>query len=522
MTIAAETKVARALISVWDKTNLVEFAHGLSKLGVEVLSTGGTSKALRQAEVSVRDVSDLTGFPEILDGRVKTLHPKVFGGLLGLRGKDKHRQEMDKHGIPPIDMVVVNLYPFETACADPNLPEDDLIEYIDIGGSALLRAATKNFGHVAPICDPQDYAPVLEELTSRGSLCRETRLRLAAKAIGHTAHYDSVIAAVFRRMAGLNEFPVELPVGLRKKADLRYGENPHQKAALYAESGGKPWGVVGAKILQGKQVSFNNYLDCDAAWRLVTGFSNPACAVIKHNNPCGAAEDESPSAAFRMAYAADSVSAFGGIVAFNRTVDGESAREMAKIFLECVIAPGFSPEAREVLSKKTNLRLLEQPTLLADPYEWDLRRISGGFLAEEQDLPGPVEMKVVTRRAPTPEEQLSLAFAWQVAKHVKSNAIVLARGRVTAGVGAGQTSRIDALKVAHMKLQQQKLALNPAPLVMASDGFFPFRDCVDEAAKIGVGAVIQPGGSVRDEESVAAANEHGIAMVVTGVRHFRH
>jgi phosphoribosylaminoimidazolecarboxamide formyltransferase/IMP cyclohydrolase len=519
---ATETKPSRALISVWNKANLVEFAHGLSKLGVEILSTGGTSKSLRQAEVNVKDVSDLTGFPEILDGRVKTLHPKVFGGLLGLRGKDKHVKEMETHGISPIDLLIVNLYPFETACADPNLPEDELIEYIDIGGSALLRAASKNFDHVAPICDPDDYAPVLEELQNRGTLSRETRWRLAAKAFGHTAHYDAVIAAIFRQKAGLKEFPVEFPEALRKKTDLRYGENPHQRAALYGESGHKDWGVVGAKVLQGKQVSFNNYMDTDAAWRIVTGFTNPACVIIKHNNPCGAAEDESPASAFRAALAADPVSAFGGVVGFNRTVDADSAEEMAKIFLECVIAPGFSAEAREILSKKTNLRLLEQPTLLADPYEWDIRRISGGFLVQDQDLPRPVDTKVVTRRAPTPQEQLSLAFAWQIAKHVKSNAIVLSRGRTTAGVGAGQMSRIDALKVAHMKLQQQKLALNPAPLVLASDGFFPFRDTVDEAAKIGVAAIIQPGGSVRDEESIAAANEHGIAMLVTNVRHFRH
>jgi phosphoribosylaminoimidazolecarboxamide formyltransferase / IMP cyclohydrolase len=517
-----ETKVSRALVSVWNKANLVEFAHGLSKLGVEILSTGGTSKALRQAEINVKDVSDLTGFPEILDGRVKTLHPKVFGGLLGLRDKAAHGQEMEKHGIPTIDLVVVNLYPFETACADPALPEEELMEYIDIGGSALLRAASKNFGHVAPLCDPEDYAPVLEELQNRGALSKETRWRLAAKAFGHTAHYDSVIASVFRQKAGVKDFPAELPTGLRKKADLRYGENPHQRAALYAESGNKSWGVVGAKVLQGKQVSFNNYLDCDAAWRLVTGFINPACVVIKHNNPCGVAEDASPAAAFRAAYAADSISAFGGIVGFNRTVDADAAQELAKIFLECVIAPGYSTEARDVLSKKTNLRLLEQPTLLADPYEWDIRRISGGFLAQDQDLPRPIETKVVSRRNPSPEEQLSLAFAWSVAKHVKSNAIVLCRGRQTAGIGAGQMSRIDALKVAHMKLQQQKVSLTPPPLVLASDGFFPFRDTVDEAAKIGVSAIIQPGGSVRDEESIAAANEHGIAMLVTNVRHFRH
>ena len=516
-------EIRRVLISVSSKDRIVELAHGLSELGVEILSTGGTSKTLRQAELRVRDVSDLTGFPEILDGRVKTLHPKVFGGLLSLRGKDSHIKDMEKYEIPPIDMVIVNLYPFESICCDVSLPEEELMEYIDIGGSALLRAASKNFRGVAPLVDPEDYALVLEELKERGKLSIETRRRLAAKAFGHTAHYDAVIASVFRQKAQIKDFPAEIAPGLRKKADLRYGENPHQKAALYQESGTRAWGVVGAKVLQGKQVSYNNYMDCDAAWRLVSSFTTPAAVIIKHNNPCGVAESESLADAFRQAYAADSLSAFGGVVGFNRAVDGETAQEMSKLFLECVIAPGFHPDAREILGKKTNLRLLEQPTILADPYEWDIRRISGGFLVQEQDSPRPLEMKVVSRRSPSPEEQMSLAFAWQVAKHVKSNAIVLARGRVTAAVGAGQMSRIDSLKVAHMKLSIPAIGNKKIwPLVMASDGFFPFRDTVDEAAKMGVSAIIQPGGSVRDEESVTAANEHGLAMVVTSVRHFRH
>jgi phosphoribosylaminoimidazolecarboxamide formyltransferase/IMP cyclohydrolase len=517
-------EIKRALMSVASKAQLVELAHGLSARGVEILSTGGTAKTLRQAEITVQEVSDLTGFPEILEGRVKTLHPMVFGGLLAKRGKTAHEQDLAKHGIPGIDLVVVNLYPFESVCGDTTLSEDELLEYIDIGGAALLRAASKNFAHVAAVCDPEDYAPVLEELTQTGRLGRETRLRLAGKAFAHTAHYDAVIASVFRQRAGDRSFPAELTVGLRKKQDLRYGENPHQRAALYQESGTRDWGVVGAKVLQGKAISFNNYMDCDAAWRLVSGFTNPACAVIKHNNPCGVGEAETAVEAFRRAYAADTVSAFGGIVCFNRSVDGETARELSKLFLECVIAPGYHPEAREVLAKKVNLRLLEQPTLLADPFELDIRRISGGFLLQDQDLPRPVETKVVSRRQPTPEEQLSLGFAWQVAKHVKSNAIVLARGRQTAGIGAGQMSRIDALKVAVMKMNQAQttLAPNPLPLVLASDGFFPFRDTVDEAAKIGVAAIIQPGGSMRDEESVTAANEHGIAMSFTSVRHFRH
>ncbi|MBI4395717.1 MAG: bifunctional phosphoribosylaminoimidazolecarboxamide formyltransferase/IMP cyclohydrolase [Elusimicrobia bacterium] len=521
--MSAVIPVKRALFSVSDKAHIVELANGLSRLGVEIYSTGGTAKALRQAEITVTEVSDLTGFPEILDGRVKTLHPKVFGGLLGKRDKTAHAREMEKHGIPPIDLVVVNLYPFETVSADANLPEEEMLEYIDIGGSALLRAAAKNFSDVAPVCDPEDYALVLEELNTRGGLSHETRMRLAAKSFNHTAHYDAVIGGYFRQKLQAQDYPAEIALGLRKKQDLRYGENPHQKAALYAESGTHPWGVVGAKILQGKTISFNNYMDCDAAWRLVSSFASPACVIIKHNNPCGVCESESTADAFRRAYAADSQSAFGGIVGFNRSIDGETAQELSKLFLECIIAPGFHPDAREVLGKKTNLRLLEQPTLLALPYEWDIRRISGGFLIQEQDLPRPIETKTVTRRSPSAGEHLSLAFAWQVAKHVKSNAIVLARGRLTAGIGAGQMSRVDALRVAVMKMQHlQSLALNPQPLILASDGFFPFRDTVDEAAKIGVSAIIQPGGSVRDEESIAAANEHGMAMLFTSIRHFRH
>jgi phosphoribosylaminoimidazolecarboxamide formyltransferase/IMP cyclohydrolase len=520
--MAKTCEIRRALISVSSKDGVVELAHGLSNLGVEILSTGGTAKSLRQAEIKVTEVSDLTGFPEILDGRVKTLHPKVFGGLLALRNKETHSRDMEKHGIPPIDLVVVNLYPFESVCGDSTLPEDEMLEYIDIGGSALIRASAKNHTHVATLCDPEDYPGVLEELNERGRLSQETRRRLAAKAFGHTAHYDAVIAGVFRQKAQVKEFPAELAPALRKKQELRYGENPHQKAALYQESGTRAWGVVGAKVLQGKQVSFNNYMDCDAAWRLVSSFTNPAAVVIKHNNPCGVAEADGLADAFRQAHGADSLSAFGGIVGFNRSVDGETAQELAKLFLECVIAPGFHADARDILGKKANLRLLEQPTLLADPYEWDIRRISGGFLVQEQDAPRPLEMKVVSRRSPSPEEQLSLAFAWQVAKQVKSNAIVLARGRVTAGIGAGQMSRIDSLKVAHMKLQVPAVGKTPPPLVLASDGFFPFRDTVDEAAKMGVSAIIQPGGSVRDEDSVAAANEHGLAMVITNVRHFRH
>jgi len=512
----------RALISVSNKEGVIELARELVSLGVDILSTGGTSQVLRQAGLSVQDVSSLTGFPEIMDGRVKTLHPKIFGGLLSLRGNESHDRDMATHGIVPIDLVVVNLYPFESVCTDRGLPEEERLEYIDIGGSTLIRAASKNFQSVACLVDPADYRATLDEWKSTGNLSVLARRKLAAKAFAHTAHYDAVIADTFRSTLETPAFPTEFAPALRKRADLRYGENPHQKAALYVESGRSPWGVAGAKVLQGKQVSYNNYLDCDAAWRLVTSFSLPAAVILKHNNPCGVALHERLAEAFRLAQGADPLSSFGGIVGFNRPVDGETAKELSTLFLECVVAPAYTPEARAVLGKKINLRLLEQPLMTGDGGEWDLRKISGGYLVQDQDHFRSVETRVVSKRVPTLEEIESLLFAWNVAKQVKSNAIVLARGPVTVGIGAGQMSRVDALNVAYMKLTQKEGAGPSGPLVLASDGFFPFRDTLDAAARMGVTAVIQPGGSVRDEESVTAADEHGLAMVVTGVRHFRH
>jgi phosphoribosylaminoimidazolecarboxamide formyltransferase/IMP cyclohydrolase len=408
------------------------------------------------------------------------------------------------------------------------LEEQELIEYIDIGGVALLRAAGKNFHDVGIVCEPADYAPVIAELKGRKELSLDTKRRLAGKAFAHTARYDAVIASYFRERSQEKDiFPQEMTLGLKKVQNLRYGENPHQKAALYQETGARSvdWGVVTAKQLQGKELSFNNYLDLESSWNLVSEYRQTAVAILKHNTPCGAAVADKLIDAYQAALSCDPTSAFGGIVALNREVDGETAAEMVKIFLECVIAPGYSKEALEVFKKKENLRVLHLPSLITTgAKEFDVKRVSGGLLVQEKDYARPSELKVATKRAPTPEEMVSLQFAWPVVKHVKSNAIVLVRGVQTVGLGAGQMSRIDSLKLAWMKLnQQQPLILgSQKPLVMASDAFFPFRDCVDEASKMGISAIIQPGGSIRDEDSIRAANEFGMAMVFTGMRHFRH
>lgn len=521
-------KTKRALLSVTDKAGIVEFAHELTELGFEIISTGGTAKALKQGEIKVREVEDITGYPEILDGRVKTLHPKVFGALLAIRGNERHQKEMTAHDIEPIDLVVVNLYPFERVVTKERLNEQELIEYIDIGGVTLLRAAGKNFHDVGIVSDPADYTPVIEELKTGGALSLETKRRFAGKAFAHTARYDAVIASYFReRSKDKDIFPDEMTIGLKKVQGLRYGENPHQKAALYQETGARSveWGLVTAKQLQGKELSFNNYLDLESSWSLVSEFRQTGVVIVKHNTPCGVALADKLADAYKAALACDPVSAFGGIIAVNKEIDRATAEEIAKIFVECIIAPGFSAEALEIFKKKENLRLLHLPSVItAAAKEFDLKRVSGGLLVQEKDYARPQEFKVVSKRAPTPEELSSLEFAWPVVKHVKSNAIVLARGVQTVGLGAGQMSRIDSLKLAWMKLnQQQPLILGAQkPLVMASDAFFPFRDCVDEAAKIGVSAIAHPGGSIRDEDSIRAANEHGMAMVLTGLRHFRH
>lgn len=519
----------RALISVTDKTGIVEFAHALTEVGWDVISTGGTAKKLKQAEIAVREVEDITGFPEILDGRVKTLHPKVFGGVLAIRGNERHRKDMSSHEIEPIDMVIVNLYPFEKVVSDTVLEEQELLEYIDIGGVTLLRAAGKNFHDVATVCDPADYVALQAELKeSGGSLKLETRRRLAAKAFAHTARYDAVISSYFRERSNDKDiFPQEFTIGLRRVQELRYGENPHQRAALYQETGARSvdWGVVTARKIQGKELSYNNYLDLESSWNLVSEFQQTAAVIVKHNTPCGVALGDTTLEAYKAAMACDPMSAFGGIVAFNKEIDGPTAEEMSKIFLECVIAPGYRSEAIEVFKRKENLRVLQLQSLITTAAkEFDVKRVSGGLLVQEKDYGRATDFKVMTKRAPTAEEMAALEFSWRVVKHVKSNAIVLGRGVQTVGLGAGQMSRIDALRVAWMKVQQQQplILANQRPLVLASDAFFPFRDCVDEASKIGVSAIIQPGGSVRDEDSVRAANDVGIAMVFTGMRHFRH
>ncbi len=552
----------RALISLSDKTGLLELGRELHLIGFELVSTGGTSKALRDANIPATDVSALTSFPEILSGRVKTLHPNIFGGILYERNNPAHKGEIEKHGIGPIDWVIVNLYPFEKISMENKLPKSEMIEFIDIGGVSLLRAAGKNFESVVVLCDPSDYSKVLAEYKENKKISLESKKALAAKAFGHTAHYDAMIARYFREdiledVSNLKSgvkittpiqkdastlFPTELTLGLKKVSDLRYGENPQQKASLYKETGSRDWGVVHAEKLQGKELSFNNYLDLDAAWNIVNAFAGSpykgtACVIIKHNNPCGTAVSETSLAAFQLAYHADPLSAFGGVIGFGSAVDKDAAQEITKTFFECVIAPDYTPEALEIFKAKQNLRILRQASGLALPYELDLKKISGGVLVQERDLHLSAEDKVVTKRAPTAEESYSLGFAWRICKFVKSNAIVLSQGSVSSGVGAGQMSRIDSMKIAFQKMALTKLEplelagskisgikplLNKLPLVMASDAFFPFRDTVDEAAKAGVTAIIQPGGSLKDQQSIDAANEQNIAMIFTGMRHFKH
>jgi phosphoribosylaminoimidazolecarboxamide formyltransferase/IMP cyclohydrolase len=514
----------RALISVSDKTGLVELGKRLGRLGVELLSTGGTARTLREAGVAVREVSDFTGFPEILDGRVKTLHPRVHGGLLG-RDTEAHREQMRQAGLEPIDLVVVNLYPFRETVAR-GAPFADVIENIDIGGPAMIRSAAKNHERVAVVVEPVDYQRVLADLEALGEVSAPLRFELARKAFAHTAAYDGAIAGYLGRLeqpsATPSDFPITLHPALRRERVLRYGENPHQKASFYALDGGTGPSLARAEVLQGKELSYNNLLDLDAALKLCLEFAPPAAAIIKHSNPCGVAV--SPSGvgeAYRLARETDPVSAFGGIVAVNRTVEAELARDMAETFLECVIAPDFSADALAALSVKKGLRLLRLPMPRASvgQGELEMRAIAGGVLVQTADTTtsSAAEGRVVTDRGPTAAELEDLDFAWRVAKHVKSNAIVFAAGGRTLGIGAGQMSRVDSVKIAVSKAR--------VPLVgsvLASDAFFPFRDGVDEAAKAGVTAVIEPGGSVRDQEVILAANERGIAMVFTGERHFRH
>jgi phosphoribosylaminoimidazolecarboxamide formyltransferase / IMP cyclohydrolase len=522
--------IARALISVYDKTGIVEFARELASLSVEIVSTGGTAKLLREAGVAVRDVSELTGWPEMLGGRVKTLHPKVHGGILFQRNKAGDRAQVAEYEIGPIDMVIVNLYPFSATAATPGVTPEELIENIDIGGPAMVRSAAKNFQSVGVVTDHADYPAVLAELQQHGELTLSTRLSLARKAYARTARYDGEIATELERLSvqgstvsigELDKLPERINISLQRRQSMRYGENPHQSAALYIPAGAIPSGLAGAKQIQGKELSYNNLVDLDSAWALATEFHRPAVAIIKHNNPCGAAEQDSLVEAYLKALACDPISAFGGVIAINRPLDAATAEELSKLFVECIVAPGFEPAALEKFAAKKNLRLLELQRGEA-VHEMDMKRISGGMLVQDPDQHelSEAELKVATKRAPSREEIRALMFGWKVCKHVKSNAIVFAREGQTVGIGAGQMSRVDSVKIAVIKAATAKLPL--AGSVVASDAFFPFPDGVEEAGKAGATAVIQPGGSKGDPEVIAMAEKYDMAMVFSGVRHFRH
>jgi len=520
-------KIQRAILSVTDKTGLVEFARRLAAAGTELVSTGGTAKLLRDSGVNVQDISDLTGFPEMLDGRVKTLHPKVHGGILHVRGKAEHRAAVAEHGIQPIDMVVVNLYAFEKTAAKPGVEFDDIIENIDIGGPSMVRSAAKNFQDVAIVTSPSDYEAIASEMERNGgSLSLATKWRLAQKAFATTAAYDSAIASTLEKigapsngtgkfqMGAEEPFPESLRLSFRKAFDLRYGENPHQKAALYSDGSGK--GVANGKQLQGKELSYNNIVDLQAAWDLAQEFDETVCAIIKHTNPCGTAVAATLVEAYKRALECDPVSAFGGVIGVNRPIDAATATEMAKLFVEAIAAPAFDEEARQIFAAKRNLRLVE---VVPMEQKWVLKNVSGGVLLQDNDMRPITEsdLKIASERQPTEQEMRDLLFAWKVCKHVKSNAILYARNGQTTGVGAGQMSRVDSAKIGAMKS-----ALGIKGSVAASDAFFPFPDGVEEIAKAGATAIIQPGGSVRDQEVIDTANKLGLAMVLTGVRHFRH
>jgi phosphoribosylaminoimidazolecarboxamide formyltransferase/IMP cyclohydrolase len=519
----SESKIQRAILSVTDKSRLVQFARELVDLGVELISTGGTAKLLRESGIAVKDIAELTGFPEMLDGRVKTLHPKVHGGILHRRKNAAHCRAVSEHGIAPIDMVVVNLYAFEQTARKPGVAFEELMENIDIGGPSMIRSAAKNFQDVAVVTSPADYEAIAREMQkSSGALSLETKWRLAQKAFAVTAAYDSAIASTLEQ-ASVNQdfdssqverFPQTLRLSFNKIIDLRYGENPHQKAAMYSDGSGT--GVANGRQLQGKELSYNNIVDLQAAWDLAQEFEETVCAIIKHTNPCGTATGATLAEAYRRALECDPVSAFGGVIGVNRPVDGQAAEEMAKLFLEVIAAPGFDDAAKAEFAAKKNLRLVE---IRDAPQTWVLKHISGGILVQDADIRPltDADLKVVTKRSPTAEEERALRFAWIVCKHVKSNAILYARDGQTVGVGAGQMSRVDSCRMGAMKA-----VLPLKGTVAASDAFFPFPDGIEEIAKAGATAIIQPGGSMRDQEVIEAANRHGLAMIFTGVRHFRH
>jgi phosphoribosylaminoimidazolecarboxamide formyltransferase / IMP cyclohydrolase len=521
------TPIAQALLSVSDKTGLLDFARGLDAMGVKLISTGGTAKALMDGGLPVTEVADYTGFPEMLDGRVKTLHPRVHGGILARRDSLEHMAALTKHAIPTIDLVVVNLYPFRQTVARPGCSLDDAIENIDIGGPALVRAAAKNHAHVGVVVDPADYPALLEELYANGrQLGSATRFRLARKAFSHTAAYDGAISNYLtaRDETGAPQlFPDRFNWQGAKVQDLRYGENPHQQAAFYRDEAPAPGTIATYRQLQGKELSFNNIGDSDAAWECVESFAEPACVIVKHANPCGAAIAQTPLEAYRQALATDPTSAFGGIIAFNREIDAATVELVSAQFLEVLIAPGYSADALECIAKKINVRVLTVRGAAAEVGNaWDMKRVGGGMLLQTPDRRNidASELSVVSHKAPTPAQLADLLFVWRVAKFVKSNAIVYGGGGRTLGIGAGQMSRVDSTRIAAIKAQAAGLSLTGS--VVASDAFFPFRDGLDVVADNGAVAVIQPGGSVRDAEVIAAADERGLAMVFTGVRHFRH
>jgi len=514
--------IKRALISVSDKTGVVEMAKGLEALGAQILSTGGTAKVLREAGVTVTDVAAYTGSPEILDGRVKTLHPKIHGGLLGRRSVPAHVEQMEQQGIGPIDVVVVNLYPFEATIAKPNCPFEEAIENIDIGGPSMLRSAAKNHEDVLVVVDPTDYKRVLDAAKA-GTVSHALRRELAMKVFQHTARYDSLIAGYLERQVqgGEIKFPRILSLQFELAETLRYGENPHQLGAFYRELNSNEPSVSRGKILHGKAMSYNNFLDANSALELAKEYDDCAVAIIKHNNPCGAALGTTPVEAYVKARETDPVSAFGGVIAFNRPVDLAAAKEITSTFVEVVIAPGFAEDALAELKRKKDLRLLDVGPLTKMKQEgFDLKKLVGGLIVQDRDLGVLTDIRtlqVPTMRKPTDEEYAACAFAWKVCKHVKSNAIIYAKPGQTVGIGAGQMSRVDSVKLAAMKAQMPVKGC-----VMASDAFFPFRDGLDAAAQAGITAVIQPGGSIRDSEIIKAADEHGLAMILTGMRHFRH
>ena len=516
------SKIERAILSVTDKTGLVDFAKKLVAMDVELVSTGGTAKLLRDNGIPVKDISELTGFPEMLDGRVKTLHPMVHGGILHRRENPAHVSSIEEHGIVPIDMIVVNLYAFEKTAAKPGVHFEEIIENIDIGGPSMIRSAAKNFQDVAVVTSAGDYDAIATEMkASGGSLSLETNWRLAQKAFATTAAYDSAIASTLERISpeefeleADKSFPQTLRMSFQKTMDLRYGENPHQSAAMYSD--GSETGVANGRQIQGKELSYNNIVDLQAAWDLAQEFEETVCAIIKHTNPCGTATAERLVDAYKKALECDPVSAFGGVIGVNRVIDAATAEEMAKLFVEAIAAPGFEPAALERFAAKKNLRLVE---IRHVPQKWVLKNVSGGILLQDSDVRPlqPADLKVVTKRQPTPQELRALLFAWKIAKHVKSNAIVYSRDGQSVGIGAGQMSRVDSCRIGAMKA-----VLPTQGTVAASDAFFPFPDGVEEIAKVGTTAIIQPGGSVRDPEVIEAADRLGLAMVFTGVRHFRH